>query len=99
MGMEKAGDGKGVVTEKPLPEAAAAKGGPGGPGGGRGPAPVTDEDLGGGAWLKVTGGYGAVVVNFKDSVVVVEGPSNEARGEAIIAEAKKLVPGKPASST
>jgi glyoxylase-like metal-dependent hydrolase (beta-lactamase superfamily II) len=87
----KGGDGKGAPG-------AAAKGGPGGapggPGGGRGPAPVTDEDLGGGAWL-ITGGYGAVVVNFKDSIAIVEGPSNEARGDAIIAEAKKLVPGKP----
>jgi len=36
-----------------------------------------------------------VVVNFGDYIVVVEGPSNEARSEAIIAEAKKLVPGKP----
>ena len=75
------------------PGGAAAAGGRGG-GGGRGPAVVTDEDLGGGAWL-ITGGYGSVVVNFKDYVVVIEGPSNEARGEAIIAEAKKLVPGKP----
>jgi glyoxylase-like metal-dependent hydrolase (beta-lactamase superfamily II) len=87
----KGGDGKGGPG-------AAAKGGPGGPGGpgggGRGPAPVTDEDLGNGAWL-ITGGYGSVVVNFKDYIVVVEGPSNEARADAIIAEAKKLVPGKP----
>jgi len=72
----------------------AAKGGPPG-GGGRGaPAVVADDDLGGGAWL-ITGGYGSVVVNFKDYIVVIEAPSNEARGLAIIAEAKKLVPGKP----
>jgi glyoxylase-like metal-dependent hydrolase (beta-lactamase superfamily II) len=78
--------------------AAGGRGGPGGPGGGgggRGGAQaVTDDDLGNGAWL-ITGGYGSVVVNFKDYIVVVEGPSNEARGDAIIAEAKKLVPGKP----
>lgn len=55
---------------------------------------VADDDLGGGAWL-ITGGYGSVVVNFKDYIVVIEGPSNEARADAIIAEAKKLVPGKP----
>lgn len=77
----------------------AARGGPGGgaPGGGgrgRGPAVVADDDLGNGAWL-ITGGYGSVVVNFGDYIVVVEGPSNEARSEAIIGEAKKLVPGKP----
>ncbi len=80
--------------------AAAGRGGAGGPGGGggrgggRGPAVVADDDLGNGAWL-ITGGYGSVVVNFGDYIVVVEGPSNEARSEAIIAEAKKLVPGKP----
>jgi glyoxylase-like metal-dependent hydrolase (beta-lactamase superfamily II) len=72
---------------------AGAAGGGGGRGGG-GAAPVTDDDLGNGAWL-ITGGYGAVVVNFKDYIVVVEGPSDEARGDTIIAEAKKLVPGKP----
>jgi glyoxylase-like metal-dependent hydrolase (beta-lactamase superfamily II) len=36
-----------------------------------------------------------VVVNFKDYIVVIEGPQNEARANAIIAEAKKLVPDKP----
>lgn len=76
--------------------AGAAKGGGGAPGGGGrgGPAVVADDDLGGGAWL-ITGGYGAVVVNFKDYIVVVEAPSNEARSLAVIAEAHKLVPGKP----
>jgi len=72
-----------------------APGGAGGRGGGRGgPAVVADDDLGGGAWL-ITGGYGSVVVNFKDYIVVIEGPQNEMRAEQIITEAKKLVPGKP----
>lgn len=73
---------------------AAGRGGPGGGGGRGGAQAVADDDLGNGAWL-ITGGYGAVVVNFKDYAVVVEGPSNEARGEQIIEEAHKLVPGKP----
>jgi glyoxylase-like metal-dependent hydrolase (beta-lactamase superfamily II) len=82
----------------------AAKGGPGGgapgggaPGGGRGgaaAAAIEDEDLGGGFWL-VTTGYGAVVANFKDYVVVIEGPQNDATSDQILAEAKKLVPNKP----
>jgi glyoxylase-like metal-dependent hydrolase (beta-lactamase superfamily II) len=84
-GKGKAGDGKG-------------KGGPGGPGGGGGrggaPAAIESEDLGGGFWL-VTGGYGAVVANFKDYIVVVEGPSGDMRADQIISEAKRLVPGKP----
>ncbi len=73
-------------------------GGPGGPGGrgGRGGAPAgpVSEDLGGGYWL-VTGGYGAVIANFKDYIVVIEGPQNDMRAEQIIAEAKRLVPNKP----
>jgi glyoxylase-like metal-dependent hydrolase (beta-lactamase superfamily II) len=96
-GGAKGGDGKG----KGAPEFAGGdgkgKGGaPGGPGGGgRGAAAaVESEDLGGGFWL-VTGGYGAVVANFKDYIVVIEGPSNDMRADQIIAEAKRLVPGKP----
>jgi len=83
-GKGKGGDGKGD-----------AKGGPGG--GGRGappPATVESEDLGGGFWL-VTGGYGAIVANFKDYIVVIEGPQSDMRADQIIAEAKRLVPGKP----
>jgi len=95
-GGAKGGDAKG----KGAPEFAGGdgkgKGGaPGGPGGGRGaPAAIESEDLGGGFWL-VTGGYGAIVANFKDYIVVIEGPSNDMRADQIIAEAKRLVPGKP----
>ncbi|MGH9647300.1 MAG: MBL fold metallo-hydrolase [Bryobacteraceae bacterium] len=86
-GAAKGGDGKGK---------GGARGGPGGPGGGgRGaPAAIESEDLGGGFWL-VTGGYGAVVANFKDYIVVIEGPSGDARADQIISEAKRLVPNKP----
>ncbi|HLK49369.1 MAG TPA: MBL fold metallo-hydrolase [Bryobacteraceae bacterium] len=52
------------------------------------------EDLGGGFWL-VTGGYGAVVADFKDYLVVIEGPQNEMRAEQIISEARRLAPDKP----
>jgi glyoxylase-like metal-dependent hydrolase (beta-lactamase superfamily II) len=68
-------------------------GGRGGPGRGEAPAPKP-EDLGGGFWL-ITGGYGAVVANFKDYIVVIEGPQNDMRANQIIAEAKQLVPNKP----
>ena len=70
------------------------RGGRGGPGRGRGPEGPMSEDLGGGFWL-VTGGYAAIVGDFKDYVVVAEGPQNDMRGEQIIAEAKRLVPNKP----
>ena len=106
-GAAKGGDGKGAPPEfaggdgkgKGGPGGApggpgAAKGGPGG-GGGRGaPAAIESEDLGGGFWL-VTGGYGAVIANFKDYIVVIEGPSSDVRADQIISEAKRLVPGKP----
>ena len=105
-GGAKGGDGKGgpggpAVGRGGPGGPAAGRGGPGGGapggagGGGRGGAQlVADDDLGNGAWL-ITGGYGSVVVNFKDYIVVIEGPSNEARALAIIEEAHKLVPGKP----
>jgi glyoxylase-like metal-dependent hydrolase (beta-lactamase superfamily II) len=97
-GAAKGGDGKappvfagGDGKDKGGP--GAAKGGPGG--GGRGaPAAIESEDLGGGFWL-VTGGYGAIVANFKDYIVVIEGPSGDMRADQIIAEAHRLVPGKP----
>ena len=63
------------------------RGGRGGPGRGRGgPEGPISEDLGGGFWL-VTGGYGAVVADFKDYIVVIEGPQNDMRAEQVIAEA------------
>jgi glyoxylase-like metal-dependent hydrolase (beta-lactamase superfamily II) len=69
------------------------RGGRGGPGRGEPAGPIS-EDLGGGFWL-VTGGYAAVVADFKDYIVVIEGPQNDMRAEQIIAEAKRLVPNKP----
>ncbi len=62
---------------------------------GRGGEPTSiSEDLGGGFWL-ITGGYAAIVGDFKDYIVVIEGPQNEMRALQIIAEAKRLVPNKP----
>jgi len=43
---------------------------------------------------RITGGYVALAVEFADFVVVVEGGQNEARGLAIIAETKRVFPGK-----
>ena len=68
--------------------------GRGGRGGRGGPEGPISEDLGGGFWL-VTGGYASVIADFKDYIVVIEGPQNDMRAEQIIAEAKRLVPNKP----
>ena len=44
----------------------------------------------------VTGGsHHSVVIEMADHTVVVEGPLNDERAAAVIAEARRLVPGKP----
>src|SRR5262249_46413694 len=90
----------GAVDLAPPAGRGGGKGGPGpgaakgGPGGGRGAAATAGpEDLGGGFWL-IRDGYAAVVADFKNYIVVIEGPQNDMRAEQIIAEAHKLVPGK-----
>jgi glyoxylase-like metal-dependent hydrolase (beta-lactamase superfamily II) len=68
-------------------------------GGGAGPAAAsqapaaTSEKLADGVYL-ILGGYASVAVDFKDYIVVIEGPQSEARADAIIAEAKRLIPNK-----
>jgi glyoxylase-like metal-dependent hydrolase (beta-lactamase superfamily II) len=57
-------------------------------------ASTTSEKLGDGVYL-ILGGYAALAVDFKDYIVVIEGPQSEDRASAIIAEAKKLIPNKP----
>jgi glyoxylase-like metal-dependent hydrolase (beta-lactamase superfamily II) len=54
---------------------------------------AASEKLADGVHL-ITGGYAALVVEFRDHVVVVEGGESEARGLAIMAETKRLFPGK-----
>ena len=45
---------------------------------------------------RIRGAYNALAVGFKDYVVVFEpGPQNEARALAILAETRRLFPGKP----
>jgi len=67
--------------------------------GGAAPAPqappaVTSEKLADGVY-RITGGYIAMAIEFKDYILVLEGPQSDARGVAIIAEAKRLIPDKP----
>jgi glyoxylase-like metal-dependent hydrolase (beta-lactamase superfamily II) len=58
------------------------------------PAATPSEKLSEGAYL-IQGGYAALALDFKDYIVVVEGPQNDQRAEAIIAKAKELIPNKP----
>ena len=56
--------------------------------------PAPSEKLGDGVYL-ITGGYAAIAVDFKDHIEIIEAGQSEARGLAVIAEAKRLIPGKP----
>lgn len=70
-------------------------GGAGQAAGGGGQAPATPtEKLADGVYL-ILGGYASIAVDFKDYIVVIEGPQSEARASAIITEAKRLIPNKP----
>jgi glyoxylase-like metal-dependent hydrolase (beta-lactamase superfamily II) len=70
---------------------------------GRGGAPAAaaaanpaaqSEKLGDGVYL-ITGGYAVIAIDFKDYIALVESGQNEPRALAVIAEAKRLIPGKP----
>ena len=56
-------------------------------------APVASEKLADGVY-RITGGYVSLAVEFRDHLVVLEGGQSEARGLAVIAEAKRLFPNK-----
>ncbi|HLG58804.1 MAG TPA: MBL fold metallo-hydrolase [Vicinamibacterales bacterium] len=68
------------------------------PAGGGAPAPAAaaapTEKLADGVYL-VSGGYASLVVDFKSYIVVIEAGQGEARSNAVIAAAKRLVPNKP----
>jgi glyoxylase-like metal-dependent hydrolase (beta-lactamase superfamily II) len=61
---------------------------------GEGAPAARSERLGNGVWL-ITAGLNSVLVEFADHLVVVEGLANDARSQAVIAEAKRVVPNKP----
>jgi glyoxylase-like metal-dependent hydrolase (beta-lactamase superfamily II) len=58
------------------------------------PPAVQSEKLADGVY-RITGGYVALAVEMKDHVVVLEGGQNEARGLAVIAETRRVLPNKP----
>ena len=58
------------------------------------PPAVEAQKLADGVY-RITGGYVALAVEFKDHIVVLEGGQSEARGKAVIAEAKRVIPNKP----
>ena len=56
---------------------------------------VASQKLGDGIWFVGGGSHNSMVVEFPSYITVIEGPLNEGRSTAVIAEAKKLVPNKP----
>jgi glyoxylase-like metal-dependent hydrolase (beta-lactamase superfamily II) len=70
---------------------------PAGRGGAAGGPPTASlaasEKLADGVY-RITGGYVALAVEFRDHVVVLEGGQSEARGLAILAETKRVIPNK-----
>jgi hypothetical protein len=78
-----------LVTIPPPPAGrGGGPGGPGGPGAAQGP---TSEKLAEGVY-RINGAYNALAVEFADHIFLYEpGPQNEARSQAIIAEAKKVI--------
>jgi glyoxylase-like metal-dependent hydrolase (beta-lactamase superfamily II) len=59
------------------------------------PAGVRAEKIGDGVWFLNLGAPQALLVEFKDYLVIIEAPTGEERSLATIATAKLLVPGKP----
>jgi glyoxylase-like metal-dependent hydrolase (beta-lactamase superfamily II) len=58
-------------------------------------ARVTSESVAEGVWYVTGGSHHSVVVEMSDHTMVVEAPLNDERAVAVIAEARRLVPGKP----
>jgi glyoxylase-like metal-dependent hydrolase (beta-lactamase superfamily II) len=81
------------VTIQPSGRSGAAGGAPPASAGGQ-TSGAPSEKLADGVFL-ILGGYASLAVDFKDYIVVIEGPQSEERASAIIAEAKRLIPGKP----
>lgn len=59
------------------------------------PVQVASSKLADGVWLLAGGSHHSVLVEFDKYLAVIEAPLTEERSLAVIAEAKKLAPGKP----
>ena len=83
------------IAQLVTPPAGGGRGG-GAPGGAPAAAAgPTSEKLADGVY-RINGAYNAMAIEFRDHIVLFEGgPQNEARSQAIIAEAKKVIPNKP----
>jgi glyoxylase-like metal-dependent hydrolase (beta-lactamase superfamily II) len=58
-------------------------------------ASVEPEKIADGVWALTPGAEGSILVEFKDYVVMVEGPGGDAYTMAALADVRKLTPNKP----
>ena len=56
---------------------------------------VETDKVADGVWYLTGGTHHSVLVEMNDHLVVIEGPQDDARATAVIAEVKKIVPNKP----
>ena len=56
---------------------------------------VTVEKAAEGVWFLAGGSHNSVAIEMKDHLILVESPLYDGRALAVLAEAKKLAPGKP----
>src|SRR6266436_4718258 len=56
---------------------------------------VETDKVADGVWFLTGGTHNSVLVEMNDHLVVIEGPQDDARATAVIAEVKKTVPSKP----
>jgi glyoxylase-like metal-dependent hydrolase (beta-lactamase superfamily II) len=56
---------------------------------------VASQKAADGVWYVTGGSHHSVVIEMKDHLIVVEGPLNDERALAVIAETRSLVPNKP----
>jgi glyoxylase-like metal-dependent hydrolase (beta-lactamase superfamily II) len=56
---------------------------------------VTSDKMADGVWFLAGGSHNSVAIEMKDHIVLVESPLYDGRAAAVLAEAKKLAPGKP----
>ncbi len=56
---------------------------------------VASEQVAPGVWMLAGGSHNSVAIEMRDHLIVVEAPLYDGRSAAVLAEAKRLVPGKP----
>jgi len=59
------------------------------------PPRVASTQISPGVWLLAGGSHNSVAIEFRDYIALVEAPLNDARTNAVITEAKRVIPNKP----